>query len=373
MNQSDIVGPSSVLVPGSQQLLLKLSVLIAIAGLITLVVALLLRYRSRRKGRDRKRPVVTTAAAVTVVVALVLGWWNRPPPFFVPEFPALPRLFPEEGFFYRPVSDLPVSGRSDEMIGALGGLPLGVGVGSQVTNGQTRGGPFNLVDSDTPRERFSFRYPTRNQEVEFPIADPPYIQSMPLYGNDEHYIAIDTDAAKMWELWAIRDWFGSWRAGSGAVWDLNSLEYPEGGTTASAMPMQPLSITYAQVAAGSVDHAIGAGSPIISPEHVWPARGSDGPSKDPDAPPMGAWLRLKADTDLSQFGPQARVIARAMMEYGLILGDTSGRFGTGGTPDARWDDEDVATLNSLTSDDFEVIDASGLMVDAGSMAAVGPG
>ena len=82
---------------------------------------------------------------------------------------------------------------------------------------------------------------------------------------------------------------------------------------------------------------------------------------------MGSWFRLDADTDLLELGPQARVIAQALMDHGMVIADTSGVLAINGTPDLRWDDSDLATLRTLSSDDFEVVDASRRMVSSNSM------
>ncbi|MEZ5237589.1 MAG: hypothetical protein R2716_01030 [Microthrixaceae bacterium] len=62
---------------------------------------------------------------MALLAALLGTWLTRSPEFFVPEFPALPQLFPEEAFFYRTAGDLPVHERSEDMIGALGRCPCG--------------------------------------------------------------------------------------------------------------------------------------------------------------------------------------------------------------------------------------------------------
>ncbi|MEZ5350465.1 MAG: hypothetical protein R2714_14885 [Microthrixaceae bacterium] len=41
---------------------------------------------------------------------------------------------------------------------------------------------------------------------------------------------------------------------------------------------------------------------------------------------MGTWFRLRSDADLSGLGPQARVIAEALQEYGAVLMDTEDRW-----------------------------------------------
>ena len=84
---------------------------------------------------------------------------------------------------------------------------------------------------------------------------------------------------------------------------------------------------------------------------------------------MGAWLRLRADVPIAELPPQARAVATAMRDYGIVFSDTGPGFALTGTPDRRWDMEDLASLTRLTTDDFEVVDASGVVVSADSMAA----
>lgn len=369
VDQTDISGPAKMIMPGSQHFLLSVALWLGIAALVGLGLALLIRLRRRRKHLPSRPPLVAVCLALVVLGALTLGLVNKPSRFFVPEFPALPRLFPEDAFFYRPIGDVPVAPRSAETVRALGSTPIAAGVSGEVRNGIVWGVPFNFVDSSSPRYRFRMTYPAGSDDVLYPISDPAYIQSMPALGIDNHYVAIDLLEQRMWELWGIRNWFGVWSAGSGALWDLRSTEYAKGSTTAAGLPMFPLVYTYEEVESGSIDHALGAGSSIVAPEFVWPARHTDGRSSDPDAPPMGTWLRLKAGADLSALGPQARVIAQAMQRYGIVITDTTtGGLGLAGTPDGRWDNEDLSTLRSLDTGDLEVIDASSLMVREDSMS-----
>lgn len=370
MQHGEIIGPGKVPLPGSDMFVLGAAILVGIVAVVGLLVTLAVRFVRRRRGAPRRRPIASIIWGALAVSALCVGLLMWPFGFFVPEFPALPRLFPEEAFFYRPAVGLQVAADSRSTIDTLGDRPLVAAAGSRVNGGRTRGIPFNFVDSTTPRHRFDFTYPRGSDDTGYPIADPAYVQSMPLYYSDNHYIGIDLEADRMWELASIRRWFWIWQAGSGAMWDLESLEYPEGHTTASGLPLFPLTFTYEQVASGSVDHVLGIALPTVrAEEHQWPARYTDGRVEDPHAPVMGTWFRLRADADLSGLGPQARVVARALQQYGAVLLDTGGSVALVGTPDARWDDEDLATLGLLGSEDLEVVEASGLMVDPESMQA----
>jgi len=80
-------------------------------------------------------------------------------------------------------------------------------------------------------------------------------------------------------------------------------------------------------------------------------------------------VRLKANVDVTRSPPQARVLLRAMQRYGLILADNGSPWFVTGVPDDRWDDDALAAMRGLHGTDFEVVDASGLMVSPDSGAA----
>jgi hypothetical protein len=368
-------GPDVVL-PGSEQLAPVFWGLVALIAVLVAAGAWMVRRRRRRTrpGSVPPRPVVTTVALASAAAAVVLVALTWPPAFRTPEFPPLGRILPEGAFFHRAVEDLPLAEEGPRWIGSFSSEPLIAAFGGEPQSGVVFGIPFNPVDSSTPRREVRIRlWPAKSYLGAYPIAEPAYIESMPTYGLDNHYVAIDREARTMWELLGARVWFGRWEADSGARWDLDDLRYPPAATMASGLPLLPGVLTYDEVAAGRVDHVIHAGTPTTRPgAFVWPARATDGRSDHPDAPPMGAWLRLRADVDVSELGPQARVVAEGLKRYGLVLSDTGPHLALRGTPDARWDRNDLRTLGSLTAADFEVVDASGLMVDPGSMEAKAP-
>jgi hypothetical protein len=370
-----VEGPE-VLLPGSDFFMAGVGRLLLLIGAVALVIGLVVRVVRRRRHPERRRPpIVVGALAAVTVLGLVLTVLTWPPRFFVPEFPPLPQLLPDESLFYRPVTDLPAAPDSERWIRSQAAQPIEAGFAGEVVDGVAWGVPFNVVDDATPLIDVEItQYPEGSYPGPYPISDPAYIESMPTYHFDQHYNAVDPTRRQVWELFMLARWFGRWQAGSGATWSMDSLDYPDGSTIVSQLPLLPGSVTYAEVAAGRVGHAILATSPITAAgQFVWPARNTDGVSTDPDAPPMGAWLRLKPGVDLSGLGPQAQIVARAAQEYGLILSDTSPVFALRGTPDARWDDVDLRSLRQLTTDDFEFVDTTAVMVSPDSLAANPPG
>ncbi len=369
-----IDGPR-VLLPGSDFFVLGLVRLMFLVGLVALIVAVVVRLvRRRRAAAPLGPPVSLMVCSAITIIGLVLSIVHRPPPFFVPEFPALPTLQPEDSVLRRVATDLPVAADSERWIASQEGMPLRANFRGTVTEGIVWGVPFNLVDDRTERVDVELtQYPERSFPGPYPMSDPAYIESLPTYGFDQHYIAVDVEQRQVWELIATRRWFGRWQAGAGASWSMDSVDYPTGSTIVAGLPLLAGTITYPEVEAGTIEHVILGSSWITAAgKYVWPARNTDGRSDDPDAPPMGSWLRLTADADLSGLGPQARVIAEAAQRYGIVLSDTGPGFNVRGTVDARWDAEDLRSLSQLTADDFEVVDPSAIMVSPDSMAVRPP-
>jgi hypothetical protein len=72
---------------------------------------------------------------------------------------------------------------------------------------------------------------------------------------------------------------------------------------------------------------------------------------------MGERIRLKASVDIASLPRQARVVARAMKEYGLIVADNGSDWYVSGAPDPGWDNDQLRALDRLHGSDFEVISA----------------
>jgi hypothetical protein len=203
----------------------------------------------------------------------------------------------------------------------------------------------------------------------------PFPASAPIEGGsgstgDRHSLVLDRDACKLYELYrAFPQSNGTWRAASGAVYDLRSNQLrPDTWTSADAagLPIYPGLVRYEEVAAGVIRHAIRFTAPDTQSAHVWPARHDASDITDERYPPMGQRFRLKAGFDISGFSPQARVILQAMKTYGVILADNGSPWYISGAPDPRWDNDVLHELDVVHGSDFEAVDVSGLMVDPGS-------
>ena len=189
--------------------------------------------------------------------------------------------------------------------------------------------------------------------------------------GDCHLIVRDRSTDRLFEMWRANIEGDDFRGGCLVVWDLAATYPPnlrgEGCTSADAagLPIAPLLFTADEVAAGEIEHAIRfilPNSRIAHRQYVRPATHATGAaSAVENGMPYGVRLRLRADfpvDDLPSAG--ARVVARALQRYGMILAD-GGQIALTAMSDAdstaTWEGllgpRDLALLGVT---DFEVVD-----------------
>jgi hypothetical protein len=177
--------------------------------------------------------------------------------------------------------------------------------------------------------------------------------------GDRHLLVVDRDRWLLFELYGTR-WNASaarWEAGSGAIFDLNSLaRRPEGWTSADAagLSILPGLVRYEEAMSGrDITHAFRV-TVRATNGYVWPASHRAGSRSG--ALPMGARLRLKASKDLSGYPPHVQRIFRAMQRYGLIVADNGSDMYITGAMDSRWNNDQLnPAFSSLKAGDFEVV------------------
>lgn len=177
-------------------------------------------------------------------------------------------------------------------------------------------------------------------------------------GNDHHVIVVQQGTCKLFELYHARRTPNGWRAGSGAVFDLRTnTRRPRGWTSTdqAGLPILPGLARAGEVQAGAIRHALRVTFNHTRDGWIAPANHPGG-TDDPDAPPMGMRLRLKASFDRARFTGQTRVILDALARYGLMTADTGTNWYISGAPDPRWDPDDLDALADVPGDAFEVVD-----------------
>ena len=271
-------------------------------------------------------------------------------------------VFPASNPWNQRVDRLPVATDSDAIVASIGlAGHLHADFGSGLWNGSPIGIPVTTVSSATPRSTVSFDYADESDAGPYPIPANVQIEG----GSDRHAILVDRDECKLYELFALTGGQGNWHAGSGAIWSLYSNRVrPAGWTSADAagLPILPGLARYDEVALGRIPHALRFTVSRSRRAYVWPARHYASDLTDPALPPMGLRLRLKAGYDISGFPTQARVVLRALKEYGMLVADNGSNWFISGAPDPRWSNDDLHSLHGVPGSAFEVVDTSWLIV-----------
>ena len=232
------------------------------------------------------------------------------------------------------------------------------------------------------------------------------------YSNGDRHVLIYQQAGganppALWEMWqGIYESGGSWTDSSNALWpnvSSNALTPQGNGTTdAAGLPVAPLVVNADEVIGtgtptspnGTVQHPIRFTLNHMLNYWVWPptesagvgscatAGGSTIPTESqisqstPPATctmsgPAGEIYRLKASVTTpacASTSPQAAIIITAFRNYGIILADNGMSGGLIGTPDARWNDNDLSCLTNIILNDFEPVNVSSLIVSNDSGA-----
>jgi len=280
-------------------------------------------------------------------------------------------VFPPDNIWNTPIDDLPVDANSAAYIETIGaGRGLHPDFGAGLWEGGPIGIPFTIVLSSQAGVNVTFEYDDESDPGPYPIPSNAPIEGGPDSDGDRHILLVDQDNCILYEIYsAYPQNDGSWTAGSGAIFDLNSHALrPDGWTSADAagLPILPGLVRYDEVAAGEIAHAIRFTVPQTRRDYVWPARHYASSLTGSQYPPMGQRFRLKADYDLSGFSPDVQVILRAMQRYGIILADNGSSWYISGAPDERWDNDVLRQLRQVTGGDFEAVDVSSLMADSDS-------
>ncbi len=191
-------------------------------------------------------------------------------------------------------------------------------------------------------------------------------------GGDCHLLIISKSEKKVYELYQANMTASGLAAACLVVWDLTK-QYPDTlrgeqctSVDAAGLPVSAFMVSADEVKSGSVNHALRF---ILPNDHmqrkvyVRPATHAGAPSNvNPHAPPYGVRFRLKASFNEASLPTEgARVIARALKKYGMVLSDggeipvtiQSDRFTA-----TKWADVGVTntSLAALKVTDFEVVD-----------------
>ena len=333
----------------------------------------------RTTGRPRAHGSAPPAGRAALLASILLGALSAPAQP-VRNGPLPSPLFPADNWWNADVSAAPRDPNEAALlafIGASKGLHPDFGGDASDSGPDIYGMPYLVVPGSQPLEPVAFDYADESDDgapgrpAGYPIPAEAKTQSTWLEGGwpgnsdaggDKHLLIVDRDNRLLYETWNTRclpqgSASCSWRAGSGAIFPLDSnLRRPDGWTSADAagLAILPGLVRYDE-AYGSepIRHAFRF-TVRATNGYVFPASHRAGSTSG--APPMGTRLRLKASRDISGFPEAVRRIFQAMKTYGLIVADNGSDMYVQGTYDTRWDNDVLnPAFASLKVSDFEVV------------------
>jgi hypothetical protein len=281
------------------------------------------------------------------------------------------QIFPKDHIWNVPIDTLPVDARSATYINTIDSsshLRAFFGEG---------GWPYNVVDNTQATHKVIFLHPEVSDQVPYPIPDNPLMEgggspeTCTDSGEDCHVLIVNKDTKYLYELFSVKKFSnGTWTAFSGAVYNLSGYSLrPKGWGAADAagLAMLPGLVKYDEVEEGEIDHAIRFALVNTNASYVWPAIADSSAHDNGMYPPMGQRFRLKASFDTSGYPYQARIILEALKKYGMILADNGiADIAISGTPDTRWNQGDLDSLQEVKASDFEAVDVRSLIINENS-------
>lgn len=323
------------------------------------------------------------------------------------------QLFPLDSAWNQVISSAPVAANSAAVINNIGSTIQFHPDFSQDDHSSDPlyGIPYNIVSGSQPKVHVTIdAFGDESDLLDVPIPANAVIEgdfrNGPNVGvdnrGDSHLIVWDKDNNIVYELYRAQrpseTTDGLWHADGEAVWDLKQNSFRTLGFTsadAAGLPILPglirpdEGLPVSQGGQGVITHALRftlQNSKVLG-QYIYPASHEANSGTNQNLlVPMGARFRLKASVDISGLNPQARIIAQAMKDYGMILADNGSSFFVSGASDAvdasnqrtlTWNDNDIQDsvhgLKSLRSGDFELLDltprVTGLSVSSAAPGA----
>jgi hypothetical protein len=266
-------------------------------------------------------------------------------------------VLPADNVWNTRIDQLPVDSSSATYINSIG-------ASSRLwpNFGTVYGEHLTYVTGTQVKVPVTFTYSTESDAGPYPIPSNVLIES----GSDHHAFIIDTAHCVDYELYGlVKQSNGTWHAGSGAIFPLNTDALrPAGWTSADAAGLQVLPgfVRYDEILAGHINHALRFTAPRSRyGSYLWPARHWAASVAGTQYPQFGQRFRLKAGVNISGFSPHMHVVLQALKTYGMILADNGLAWNLDGLQDARFNDAEVNTLKNIIGADFEAVNESSLM------------
>jgi hypothetical protein len=274
-------------------------------------------------------------------------------------------IHPEEDALNQEIAKAPVNPNSASYVASIGltahlhpdfGTPASYGI------------PYVVAGPRQPKVPIKFTlYKSESDPGPYPVPPTAPIEGGGKAGSgDKHVLVVQEGSCTLYEMYkASRARTGpGWVAASGAVFNLRSTALrPEGFTSADAagLPIFPLLARYPQAHAGRIDHALRVTVPQTQRGYIHPATHFASSSENPNLPPMGLRLRLKASYSLAGFSGESLVILEALKRYGLIVADNGSPWFITGAPNAAWNNANLEQIKRVPGSEFEAVESGPIL------------
>lgn len=278
--------------------------------------------------------------------------------------------FPANNLWNTDISQAAVDPNSANLIAYIGATAtVHADFGSGLYNGQSIGIPYQVVSGTQPKVTVKLgAYASEDDPGPMPVPSNALIEGYPSPGNgDRHVLVLEKDGCWLYELGNAHLSRSQWSADAASVFDMTINEQrPFTWTSADAAGLSIFAglARYDEVASGAIHHALRFTVPHTRQAYTPPASHWASSITDPNSPPMGMRLRLKASFDISKYSATNQVILRALKQYGLILADNGSAVYISGAPDPRWNNDDLHQLGQIHASDFEVVQMSAIYTPA---------
>jgi hypothetical protein len=286
--------------------------------------------------------------------------------------------FPSNNLWNTDISTAPVDPNSANYINFIGStVALHPDFGSGTFHNQTLGIPYQVVAGTQAKVNVTLNaFADESDPGPEPVPSNALIEGYPKPGNgDRHVLVLDKDGCWLYELYNASITKGKWSADQASIWDMTINEqrpYTWTSADAAGLPVFVGLARFDEVAAGAINHALRFTVPTSQKAFVLPATHWASTTTDPNAPPMGLRLRLKASFDISGYPADDQVILTALKKYGLILADNGSAMFISGAPDNRWNNTDLSLLKQITLSNFDVVQTGTIFTPANVPTGASP-
>jgi hypothetical protein len=272
-------------------------------------------------------------------------------------------ILPAEDPLNQEIANAPVSPSSANYVASIG---LSAHLHPDFGTNPSYGIPYTVVGEDQPKVPIKFKpYAAESDPGPYPVPANAPIEGGGKKGHgDKHVLVVQEGSCIDYELYKAKRKDDGWVAASGAVFNLRSETLrPEGWTSADAagLPIFPLLARYPEVSSGQIDHALRVTVPSTQNGYIHPATHYASSSSNPNLPPMGLRLRLKASYSLAGFSGESLVILEALKRYGLIVADNGSPWFITGAPNPGWDDENLEQIKRVPGSEFEAVESGPIL------------